>query len=114
MAMTKDDYAELGRINCREATKGNGRPSPYLRRSPSWQAQAYWSGWDSEASAKPVTVSTATRDKKASGLPARQEHIRQLKKEINSSKIMTANRLLRISAKIAHLECREASDCAGL
>lgn len=103
MAMTKDDYEELGRSNYRLARDGVDLPHPYPRSSSSWQGRHYWIGWERE-------VMRLTLPEKVT---ARQEHIRLLKKEINTSKIMTANRLLRISAKIQHLQSREAL-CASI
>ena len=103
MAMTKDDYEALGRNQYRLFRDGHEVPHPYPLGGSSWQGRHYWLGWERE-------VMRLTLLEK---LTARQEHIRLLKKEINTGKIMTANRLLRISAKIQHLECREALSSLG-
>jgi hypothetical protein len=90
MAQTREGCFNLG---VAEAKKGYARPSGGVG---SWQKRAFLEGYDS---VKQASVGMART--------ARQEHIHILTEEINSSKIMTANRLLRISYKLQVLKGRE-------
>ena len=92
MAMTKEDYKVMGSVHAKMATGGTGGPARYKRSDASWQAVAYWEGWDSPRMHPKLT--------------ARQEHIRCLKAEL-SKKSITANRMLRIAAKLQVLKGRE-------
>ena len=94
MAMTKEDYKVMGSVHAKMATGGAGGPARYKRSDASWQAVAYWEGWDSPRMHRKLT--------------ARQEHIRVLEREIRCGWIMTTTRLLRISHKIEVLKGREA------
>lgn len=96
MAMTKEDYAQLGRHDA----EGGGASSMGDASETSWQYRAYMTGYNSVKKVK----------QEAPKLTARQEHIRFLRGETNRKSI-TANRLLRINHKIMVLQGREAA-CA--
>ena len=99
MAMTKEHYEEAGR---KAASSNDGLGT--APEGDSWRREAWIRGYD--ARVDEMTKQHRARDG-TKKLTARQEHIRLLTKEINTSKIMSANRLLRIAHKIAVLQGRE-------
>ena len=99
MTWTKENYEEDGR---KAALYGWGLgPCP---DQDGWRKTAWLRGYDAKIA--------EDASKNPALLTARQEHIRLLTKDINSSKIMSANRLLRIAHKIAVLQGRE-NQCAS-
>jgi hypothetical protein len=54
MAKTTEDYMEMGRSHARN--QGPGAPTPYPRNSTSWQAQAYWAGFDAIKPKTPLAI----------------------------------------------------------